>query len=152
VAARRASLSDVDYRRLLQLRTQLRGFLRWSETQARAAGLPPTQHQLLLAIRGHDDPRGPTIGEVADYLYLRHHSAVELVERAHQAGLVERRSDPHDARVVRLATTPAGDAGLARLTHLHLEELSRLASHLQQLLEGFQFDQEDRGGTRAAAG
>lgn len=147
----RAFLSDADYRRLLQLRTQLRGFLRWSEAQARSAGLPPTQHQLLLAIRGHDDPRGPTIGEIADYLYLRHHSSVELADRAAQAGLVERKPDPRDGRVVRLALTPAGAAALAKLTELHVEELSRLASYLQKLLKGFQFDQEDRGGTRAVS-
>jgi len=144
------SLSDADYRRLLQLRTRLRGFMRWSESQARAAGLAPTQHQLLLAVRGHDDPRGPTIGEVADYLYLRHHSAVELVDRAVQAGLVHRRPDPDDARVVRLSLTPAGEEALTKLTHLHLEELHRLASNLGALLKGFEFDQGDRGGTRVS--
>ncbi len=146
-----ALLSDADYRRLLELRTRLRGFLRWSEAQAKAAGVPSTQHQLLLAIRGHEDRRGPTIGEVADYLYLRHHSAVELVDRARQAGLIERRSDPADARVVRLALTPAGEGALARLTHPHLEERRRLAAHLQPLLRGFDFDQEDRGGSRQPA-
>lgn len=142
------SLSDRDYQRLLQLRTRLRGFLRWSEGQARDAGLTPAQHQLLLAVRGHDDRRGPTIGEVADYLFLRHHSAVELVDRASQAGLLKRKVDPDDARVVRLGLTPAGQKALARLTHLHLEELDHLASSLEPLLKGFDFDQDDRGGTR----
>ena len=69
-------LRDADYEDLLSLRTGLRRFLRWSEQQAEAAGLTPAQHQLLLAVRGHADPRGPTVGEVADYLLLRHHSAV----------------------------------------------------------------------------
>ena len=64
------TLPDDVYARLLALRTGLRHFERWSESQARAAGLTPAQHQLLLAIRGHGDPRGPTIGEVADYLLL----------------------------------------------------------------------------------
>src|SRR5579884_1551505 len=82
----RPRLSDADYRRLLQLRTRLRGFLHWSEAQAKAGGLTPAQHQLLLAVRGHDDPRGPTMGDIADYLYLRPHSAVGLVDRADQAG------------------------------------------------------------------
>lgn len=145
---KKTSLSDGDYRRLLELRTRLRAFLRWSETQARQAGLAPTQHQLLLAVRGHEDPRGPTIGQVADYLFLRHHSAVELVNRARRAGLVERRVDPDDARVVRLHLTPEGEDALARLTNLHLEELQRLASNLQPLLKDFDLDQVDRGGTR----
>lgn len=142
------TLSDADYQRLLRLRTRLRGFLRWSEAQAQSVGLTPAQHQLLLAVRGHDDPRGPTIGEAADYLFLRHHSAVELVGRAQQAGLLRRVSDPDDARVVRLRLTRRGEAALAELTHLHLEELQRLAGNLQPLLRGFDFDQEDRGGTR----
>lgn len=146
----KTSLSDRDFQRLLQLRTRLRGFLRWSEAQARAAGVPPTQHQLLLAVRGHSDRRGPTIGEAADYLFLRHHSAVELVDRAGQAGLVERRADPDDARVVRLGLTPTGRAALDRLTALHFEELRRLASSLTALVKDFDFDQDDRGGTRGS--
>lgn len=143
-----SSLSDADYRRLLHLRTRLRGFLRWSEGQARSAGLAPSQHQLLLAVRGHDDSRGPTIGEVADYLFLRHHSAVELVGRAGEAGLVMRVADEDDGRVVRLRLTRRGEAALAELTQLHVEELKRLAGHLQPLLRGFEFGQESRGGTR----
>jgi DNA-binding MarR family transcriptional regulator len=142
-------LSDADYRRLLHLRVRLRAFLRWSETQARVAGLAPSQHQLLLSIRGHDDPRGPTIGEVADYLLVRHHSAVELAGRATEAGLVRRASDEGDARVVRLRLTRQGEAALAELTELHFEELKRLAGHLQPLLRGLELEQEDRGGTRA---
>ena len=76
------SLNEEDYRRLLAFRTGVRRFLKWSERQARAAGLTPKQHQLLLAVRGHDDPRGPTIKEASEYLLLRHNSTVELVDRA----------------------------------------------------------------------
>src|ERR1700748_1836016 len=70
-------LTQADFQHLLQLRTGLRRFLRWSEQQAHAAGLTSTQHQLLLAIRGHPGEASPTIGEIADYLVLRHHSASE---------------------------------------------------------------------------
>ncbi|HZU72194.1 MAG TPA: MarR family transcriptional regulator [Acidimicrobiales bacterium] len=138
----RPRLSDADYRRLLQLRTRLRGFLHWSEAQAKAGGLTPAQHQLLLAVRGHDDPRGPTMGDIADYLYLRPHSAVGLVDRADQAGLCRRTLDPDDGRVVRVVLTPAGRDALARLSELHVEELSRLAAHLQPLLSGLDLDQD----------
>ena len=86
-------LEDADYRRLLQFRTDLRRFLHWSEEQAEKAGLTPAQHQLLLAVRGHDGEQGPTIGDVAGYLMLRHHSAVGLVDRAVKAGMIERRED-----------------------------------------------------------
>src|SRR4051794_39061681 len=85
---------EPDYRALLAFRTALRRFNHWSEAQAEAAGLTHAQHQLLLAVKGHHDGRGPTIGEVADYLLLRHHSAVELINRAQAAGFVERTKDP----------------------------------------------------------
>jgi uncharacterized protein YeaO (DUF488 family)/DNA-binding MarR family transcriptional regulator len=120
-------LPDSAYTRLLALRTGLRHFERWSALQARAAGLTPAHHQLLLAIRGHGDPQGPTIGEVADYLLLRHHSAVGLVDRAETAGLVRRTRSASDHRVVRLQLTEKGAARLEALSALHLEELDRLA-------------------------
>lgn len=123
-------LDDDTYARLLALRTGLRRFLRWSEQQAHAAGLTPAQHQLLLAIRGHDDRRGPTIGEVADYLLLRHHSVVGLIDRAEAAGLVRRVRDEQDHRVVRLRLTRAGAKRLEALSELHLDELRRLAKQL----------------------
>jgi hypothetical protein len=100
--------SDPDYAALLAFRTALRQFNRWSETQARAVGLTHAQHQLLLAVKGHPDDRGPTIGEVASYLLLRHHSAVELINRAQAGGFVERHRDDADARVVRLQLTARG--------------------------------------------
>jgi DNA-binding MarR family transcriptional regulator len=129
-----ARLADGDYQRLLRLRTNLRQYLHWSEEQAKAAGLTPAHHQLLLAIRGHDDPRGPTISDVAGYLLLRHHSAVELAQRAGALGLIRRVEDPEDRRVVRLVLTDEGAAALERLASLHLEELKRLASGLRPLL------------------
>src|SRR5688572_20240479 len=98
-------LGDADYERLLEFRTGLRRFERWSQERAGEAGLTPAQHQLILAVRGHPGSRGPTIGDVADYLQLHHHSVVGLVDRATAAGLVQREHDPHDARVVRLALT-----------------------------------------------
>jgi DNA-binding MarR family transcriptional regulator len=96
-------LEQRDYERLLAFRTGLRRFLSWSGQQAEAAGITPAQHQLLLAVRGHPDPRGPTVGEIAGYLLVRHHSAVELIDRAVVAGLVSRQTDSADARTVRVA-------------------------------------------------
>lgn len=132
----RFQLEDADYQRLLSLRTSLRQFLHWSEQQAQAAGLTPAHHQLLLAIRGHDDPRGPTIGDVAGYLFLRHHSTVELAQRAEALGLIQRVEDPDDRRVVRLQLTGKGAAALEQLASLHLEELSRLAGDLRSVWQG----------------
>lgn len=130
--------SDEDYRRLLELRTGLRRFLRWSERQAEAAGLTPAQHQLLLAIRGHPDPRGPTITEVATYLLLRHHSAVGLIDRAEAAGLVSRSQDPDKLTTVRLRLTTKGARQLEKLSELHLEELAHLAPTMHALWEALE--------------
>lgn len=131
-------LEDADYRRLLQFRTGLRRFLHWSEEQAERAGLTPAQHQLLLAIRGHDRDQGPTIGDVAGYLLLRHHSAVGLVDRAVRAGLIERHEDPEDRRVVRLRLTAQGARTLRQLAALHLEEIKRLAPRILDLSQGLE--------------
>ncbi len=129
-------MTDEDYQRLLQFRTGLRRFLHWSEEQAGELGVTPGHHQLLLAVRGHGDDRGPTIGDLAHHLLLRHHSAVGLVDRAEAAGLVERVPDAEDARVVRVRLTGAGAEALARLSAAHLQELERLVPRLARLWEG----------------
>lgn len=129
-------LTDADYEDLLTLRTGLRRFLRWSDQQAEAVGLTSAQHQLLLAVRGHADDSGPTVGEVADYLLLRHHSAVGLVDRTEHAGLVARIRDPVDHRVVRVQLTPAGTKLLEVLAELHREELQRLTLRLPSVWRG----------------
>jgi DNA-binding MarR family transcriptional regulator len=126
------ALSDEDYERLLEVRDGLRRFLRWSEEQSRAAGVTPAQHQLLLAVRGHPGGR-PTVGEVADHLLLRHHSAVGLVDRAVAAGLLVRSGDPDDHRVVRVELTDRGAAVLAALTAQHKAELERIGFDYRNL-------------------
>lgn len=131
-------LEQADFEHLLELRTGLRRFLRWSEQQAEAAGLTPTQHQLLLAVRGHPDLAGPTIGEIADYLVLRHHSAVGLVDRAVVAGLVKRNSDPNNNSTVRVTLTPAGGDKLDALSAAHIEELAHLAPTMRTLWNAVQ--------------
>ena len=130
-----AGLSETDYQNLLAFRAALRRFDRWSEDQARRAGLTPAQHQLLLAVKGHADRRGPTIRQVADYLGVRHHSAVGLTDRAVDAGLVVRERDARDARLVRLALTPLGADRIAALSELHMAELVRLTPVLEHLVE-----------------
>jgi DNA-binding MarR family transcriptional regulator len=127
------TLDQSDLEHLLELRTGLRRFLRWSEEQAKAAGLTAAKHQLLLAVQGHPDPAGPTIGEIAGYLVLRHHSAVELVNRAVKDGLVRRNPDPVSRSVVRVAVTPLGAAKLDALAEAHLEEIAHLAPTMRTL-------------------
>jgi DNA-binding MarR family transcriptional regulator len=128
--------SRTDFEHLLEFRSSLRRFQRWSEDQARAAGLTHVQHQLLVAIKGHPGDEPPTVGDLADYLLLRHHSTVELVDRAEAAGLVRRVTDGRDARLVRVRLTSRGDRILTELTPAHLLELNRLAAVLDELVEG----------------
>src|SRR3954447_14436715 len=124
--ALREALTDPEFAQLLRFRDGLRRFLRWSEGEAKGSGLTPAQHQLLLAVRGH--PEGaPSVGDVAEHLLLRHHSVVELVDRAEAAGLVRRAPDRDDHRVVRLSLTAAAERKLTKLSAAHLDELSRFA-------------------------
>jgi DNA-binding MarR family transcriptional regulator len=116
-------LSDTDFQRLLEFRDGLRRFLHWSEERAHEAGMTPAQHQLLLAVRGHGAT--PSMGDLAAHLLLRHHSTVELVDRAERAGLVRRVTDDVDHRVVRVALTDEGERRLHALAEAHLQELSR---------------------------
>jgi DNA-binding MarR family transcriptional regulator len=126
-------LAQSDFEYLLQLRTGLRQFLRWSEQQAEAAGLTPAQHQLLLAVKGHPDPAGPTIGDIAAYLILRHHSASELVARAVAADLVTRAPDPQNGSIVRVKLARAGTQKLNALAATHVDELAHLAPTMRTL-------------------
>ena len=127
-------MSDGDFQNLLAFRTSLRRFLHWSQTQARAVGLTPAQHQLLVAIKGHPGRYDPTISELADYLLLRHHSVVELVDRAAAAGVVARTRDAEDGRLTRVTLTADGEERLGRLGPAHLNELRNLAPVLDQLV------------------
>ena len=131
-------VGDEDYQHLLRFRTGMRRFERWSAQQARAVGLTAAQHQLLLAVRGHPDQRGPTVAELAEYLFVRHHSVVELVDRAEAAGLIRRAPDPADRRLVRLRLTRRGSALLGRLSRAHLDELARLGGPVTGLWQGLE--------------
>jgi DNA-binding MarR family transcriptional regulator len=129
-------LTRGDFEHLLAFRTSLRRFQRWSEDQAKAAGLTHVQHQLLVAVKGHPGKLPPTVRDLAHYLLLRHHSTVELVDRAESAGLVRRVPDASDARLVRVRLTAKGERVLTELTPAHLVELHSLAAVLDELVVG----------------
>jgi DNA-binding MarR family transcriptional regulator len=130
-----APLSENDYRALARFRYALRVFLRFSEDAARAAGITPAQHQLLLAVRGWDGAEPPTITELAQRLQLKSHSTVELVQRAGVAGLVAPLDDDNDGRVHRVSLTPTGESILASLSLLHRDELSRFRTEMTDVLD-----------------
>ena len=136
MSAAERPLHDADYQRLLAFRKELREFLRWSEQQAHDGGLTPSLHQLLLVLRGHPTVPGPTIGQAAEALHIRHHSAVELAQRAEGAGLIRRERDPLDQRRLQLELTDRGRRQLETLTRAHLPRIKALAGTLERVLQG----------------
>jgi DNA-binding MarR family transcriptional regulator len=128
-------LTDREYQALAGFRHALRVFLRFSEERARAAGLTPNQHQLLLAVRGHPGPDPPSTKDLADRLQLRNHSVVELLDRAEAAGLVRRDKDPADRRRQLVTITPTGRQLLGQLSAVHRDELRRFRRELNALLD-----------------
>lgn len=130
---KRSRLTDAEYARLLRFRTELRRFDAWSRSEAARFGLTSAQHQLLLAVRGHGGETLPTIGELAEYLLVRHHSVVELVDRAADLGFVRRVHDSDDHRVVRVQLTARGRSAVRALSEVHLAELQRLAPLIERL-------------------
>lgn len=121
-----AALSKQDFEALARFRFGIRRYLRFSEVTVRRHGLTPQQYQLLLALKGFPDRDWATVRELAERLQLRHHSVVELVDRAQAQQLVARAAHPDDARSVRVVLTAEGEGVLGRLSALHREELRRM--------------------------
>ena len=134
------SLSIRDYQELAEFRYQLRRFLHFSEIRAREHDIEPQQHQALLALKGLPAGSKPTIGELANRLVLRHHTAVELMNRLESSGFVRRLPDPDDGRQILLQLTPEGTAKLRSLSLAHRDELRlkgpELARALRTILRG----------------
>lgn len=121
-------LSEGEFEALARFRSDIRRYLRFSEETVREHGVTPRQYQLLLAIKGSSGREWANVSELAESLQLRHHSVVELVDRAAARGLVARTPDPTDARVVRVQLSVDGDSILAELSALHRDELRRMGS------------------------
>lgn len=131
-------LTDADFERLAEFRYLLRHFLIFSEDAAEQAGLTAQQHQALLAIKGFGTVKPMTIGDLAERLGIRHHSAVGLIDRLLSKSLVKRKAGAEDRRQVLLALTPKAERMLAGLSAAHRDELERLAPLLQTLLAHFE--------------
>ena len=123
-----------DYRNLAEFRRQIRRFLSFSEAVAKRHGIEPRQHQTLITLKGLPDDVSPTIGEIASRLFIRHHSAVQLVDRLVAAGFVVRTRAQRDKRQVRLRLTASGSALLRKLSIVHRLELERFGPELAQAL------------------
>jgi len=115
------------YQALAEFRYQIRRFVRFSEEVAQRAGLEPQHHQLMLALKGIPAGEEPRIAYLAERLQIRHHSAVELVDRLEKRGLIQRSRGELDRREVHLKLTARGERLLRELT-LHTRAELRLAA------------------------
>jgi DNA-binding MarR family transcriptional regulator len=132
-----AAATQSDICNLARFRYAIRRFLRLSEEAAREVGLTPQHHQLLLGIAGFTGKGWATIGELADFLQVRHHSVVGLIDRAEALGLVRREINPEDRREVHVSLSPEGGRKLRGLATLHRRELSGMRRSFDLLyLEG----------------
>lgn len=135
MSAKTTSITKAHYETLAGFRYALRQFLRFSEDAALAAGVTPQQHQAMLAIKGFPGRDDVTIGELAERLQIKHHSAVGLADRLVAEKYLRRMPDKNDRRHVRLMLTPRGETVLQQLSAAHQEQLRRMGPQLDQLLE-----------------
>ena len=121
-------------RRLAEFRFQLRKFLHFSSLAANAVGIRTQQYQLLQCIWGMPEELDPTIANVAARMLLKHNSAVELVDRTIEQGLLRRCPDPTDHRRILLRMTGLGEQMLGSLAAWHLRELEETGPELIRAL------------------
>lgn len=145
-------VSRRDYEALAEIRYRIRCFLNFSEASARGVGLEPQQHQLLLAVRGLKEGVSPTIGRIAERLQVQHNTAVELVRRCVDKGLVVKRASERDRREVLIELTSAGMRVLEKLALAHRKELQSTAPALlgamSTLLQGRSSDTSPKTRTK----
>ncbi len=146
------TLTLSDYVSLAELRYQIRCFLSFSEQAARAVGLEPRQHQLMLSLKGLPNDARPTIGELAERLQIQHHSTVELVNRLSASGYVRRKRDGEDRREVLLALTTKGEKVLQELSLHHRTELRSAGPALVEALRRAMRGARNSNGSRRKPG
>jgi DNA-binding MarR family transcriptional regulator len=128
-------LEASEYQQLAAFRYALRSFLRFSESAAERAGLTAQHYQAMLAVCASAEDGHLTINDLAQQLMIKHNSAVGLVDRLSQQGLVTREPSAVDGRKVHLRLTAKGNRVLQRLAEVHREELRRIAPQLRQQLQ-----------------
>jgi DNA-binding MarR family transcriptional regulator len=131
--------SDEGYRALSELRYRIRHFIQEGDAAARESNLEPQQYLMLLAIRGLPEGSSATIRTLAERLALKHHSAVELIDRLESHRLVHRNRSEDDRREVLVSLLPRGAKLLEQVARRRLGELrasgAALADAINTLVE-----------------
>ena len=135
-------------RRLAEFRFQLRRFLHVSQAAAEQTGLHNQQYQMLQCVGGMPEGISPTIANVAERMLLKHNSAVELVDRTIEQGLLRRSGDEADHRCILLRVTPQGERILVALAEFHTRELEQSGPELVRALDEI-LGASRRGATRS---
>jgi DNA-binding MarR family transcriptional regulator len=128
------SVTQREYEALARFRFLIRDFVNNTEGAVRSAGVEPQQYQALLAIRGMPLGNDPTVRSLAEHLQIRHHSAVELVNRMANNRLLRRESSPVDRRKVLLRVTNHGQAVLTSVARTRIAELRATGPRLLRAL------------------
>ena len=137
-------IRTAEFRALAELRYRIRLFLKEGDAAAREAGLEPQQYLMLLAIRGLPPEVPPKIQTFAERLALKHHSAVELVDRLEQRGLVRRTRGKEDRRQVLVSLLPRGEKLLERVVQQRIDELRASGRELVKAIDALLRDGRSR--------
>src|SRR5580765_5737759 len=118
-----------DVMAVADFRAALRRFMRTSERIARQCGLTPQRYILLLMIKGSPNGREEsTVTELSERLQLAQSTVTELVRRAEETGLIERKQSKKDARVAHLRLTAEGERRLMKSFTELAKERDQLAA------------------------
>ena len=137
-------ISAPEYQAMAELRYRVRLFLREGDAAARSAGLEPQQYLLLLAIRGLPSGSDAKIQALADSLLIKHHSAVELVDRLEKRGLVRRTRSRDDRRQVLVSLLPKGQRVLERVVQQRIGEVRAGGNQLVRAIDALLRDPHKR--------
>ena len=124
------------YRPLAEFRYLLRKFLRFSKDVLRErAGINPEQYEALLAVKAFASEDPVTISQLSERLQVKHHSAVNIVDRLVERKLITRQPSEQDRRQRHLQLTEKGEKLIQELASAHFKELRARSAEMISALE-----------------
>jgi DNA-binding MarR family transcriptional regulator len=130
------AMTPDDYDALAEFRYLLRKFLRFSKDFLRTTGgVNPEQYEALLAIKAFATPVGLTISQLSERLQVRHHSAVNIVDRLVERKVITRETGETDRRRRHVHLTAKGEKLIEELASVHRKEIRGRSAELIKALE-----------------